>query len=353
MDLLENATFTLVRGRIYGLIGRNGKGKSTLLRAIARRTVGDIPPELTVHYVSQEVQLDEETLGWTPTQYVVHADIERRLLLAEAAQLSAIDEPSAQQSQRLVDVQSSLELIDADTAEERARTLLSNLGFSAQLIERQMSALSGGWRVRTALAAAIFAKPDLLLLDEPTNHLSIGVRRLAATCCPPAPPGDAMLMFGLLRQCCPNIPVRSHASMLSCTLPIVVRRSHRGARKILSMGASLIGRQNPRFPSSEYLHSVMGSSMHSAVPNLVLQAALVPPFTSSDGLLMILAIMRWPTRCQNFMLSSRCIFVSFSFLHWAVALSCADLIATSSALKPLSMTRPHRLLKDLITSRFT
>ena len=62
-DLLESAAFTLVRGRIYGLIGRNGKGKSTLLRAIASRAVGDIPKELTVHYVSQEVQLDEEKLG--------------------------------------------------------------------------------------------------------------------------------------------------------------------------------------------------------------------------------------------------------------------------------------------------
>ena len=67
-DLLENATFTLTRGRIYGLIGRNGKGKSTLLRGIASRAVGDIPAELTVHYVSQEVQLSDESRGWTPVQ---------------------------------------------------------------------------------------------------------------------------------------------------------------------------------------------------------------------------------------------------------------------------------------------
>ncbi|KAL1508734.1 hypothetical protein AB1Y20_004829 [Prymnesium parvum] len=169
-ELIENATFTLVRGRIYGLIGRNGKGKSTLLRALASRAVGDIPAELTVHYVSQEVQMSEESREWTPVQVVLDADVERRLLLQEAAALADDDEHAL----RLQKVTARLELLDAHSAEERAITLLSNLGFSAELRGRPMSALSGGWRVRTALAAAIFAKPDLLLLDEPTNHLSIG-----------------------------------------------------------------------------------------------------------------------------------------------------------------------------------
>ena len=86
-DLLENATFTLVRGRCYGLIGRNGKGKSTLLKALASRAVGDIPPELTVHYVSQEVNISDEAAEWTPVAFVVHADVERRMLLAEKAEL--------------------------------------------------------------------------------------------------------------------------------------------------------------------------------------------------------------------------------------------------------------------------
>ena len=67
----------------------------------------------------------------------------------------------------------SLVQIEAATAEARATSLLEHLGFSPELRGRPMSALSGGWRVRTALAAAIFARPDLLLLDEPTNHLSI------------------------------------------------------------------------------------------------------------------------------------------------------------------------------------
>ena len=112
-DLLENASFTLVRGRVYGLIGRNGKGKSTLLRALASRAVGDIPPELTVHYVHQELQLSEESAGWTPGQFVVHADVERRILLAESAELSALadgpDGADGVQAQRLAEVQARLE----------------------------------------------------------------------------------------------------------------------------------------------------------------------------------------------------------------------------------------------------
>ena len=159
-DLLENASFTLVRGRIYGLIGRNGKGKSTLLRALASRAVGDIPPELTVHYVSQEVQLSEDAVEWTPVAFVVHADVERRMLLAELAELNAsAEDADAEQAKRLNDVQTALEQIESETAEARAITLLTNLGFSEELRGRKMSALSGGWRVRTALAAAIFARP--------------------------------------------------------------------------------------------------------------------------------------------------------------------------------------------------
>ena len=119
----QMARNTLVRGRAYGLIGRNGEGKSTLLRAIASRTVGDIPPELTVHYVSQEVQLDDEKLEWTPAQYVVHADVERRLLLQELDALNGLESLDTAQAQRQQEVQSALEAIEADTAEERATAL--------------------------------------------------------------------------------------------------------------------------------------------------------------------------------------------------------------------------------------
>mmetsp|Transcript_23999 Transcript_23999/g.43001 ORF Transcript_23999/g.43001 Transcript_23999/m.43001 type:complete len:782 (-) Transcript_23999:30-2375(-) len=177
IPLLEDAACTLVRGRRYGLIGRNGTGKSTMLRAFAARRVGDVPPNVTVHYVSQEVNLTEEQALKNPVECVVEADIERTLLLEELVAIEATIESAdgldAKGSKRHGDVISRLDEIDSDSAERRATSLLENLGFSPELRARPLVQLSGGWRVRTMLAAAIFAKPDLLLLDEPTNHLSI------------------------------------------------------------------------------------------------------------------------------------------------------------------------------------
>jgi ATP-binding cassette subfamily F protein 3 len=232
-DLLEDATFTLVRGKKYGLIGRNGKGKSTLLRWLAARRVGDFPANLSVHYVTQEVQLRPDQEWMTPADVVIDADIERRLLLQERDELRADikgddAEAGVEAGQRLGSVMEKLEAIGADRydlllyllycsisftalcahslgapgvrhvwcigitrcssvlaaifssvlaavfrASVRASELLVHLGFTPELRARKMRALSGGWRVRVALAAAIFARPDVLLLDEPTNHLSI------------------------------------------------------------------------------------------------------------------------------------------------------------------------------------
>ena len=176
IPLLENASCTLVRGRRYGLIGRNGKGKSTLLRALAARRVGNIPPNVTVHYVSQEVELTAVTREQTPVDCVLAADVERRLLLEELSQLDdAINADALNEDgrRRHMEVIEQLDLIEADSADRRAVELLQHLGFSEELQARPLKDLSGGWRVRAMLAAAIFARPDLLLLDEPTNHLSI------------------------------------------------------------------------------------------------------------------------------------------------------------------------------------
>ena len=173
--LLEDASFVLVRGRCYGLIGRNGKGKSTLLRAMAARRVGDVPSNVAVHYVSQEVHLSDVSRTQTPAQCVVDADVERKLLLQELAAFEADDAELDEAAQkRHCDVLERLDAIESDSAERRADELLVGLGFSDELRARALEDLSGGWRVRTMLAAAIFARPDLLLLDEPTNHLSIG-----------------------------------------------------------------------------------------------------------------------------------------------------------------------------------
>ena len=177
-DLIENASAILVPGHRYGLIGRNGKGKSTLLKFLASRRVGGLDPSTSVHYVSQELHLTPTQEEWRPASLVVEADVERRLLLAESADLTAKSEakdyaPDAAEQKRRSEVEEALIQIDAEGAPGRAHALLHNLGFPEALMDRRMKALSGGWRVRAALAAALFAKPDVLLLDEPTNHLSI------------------------------------------------------------------------------------------------------------------------------------------------------------------------------------
>ena len=174
--LLEDAVVNLVYGKRYGLIGRNGMGKSTMLRAFAARRVGNVPANVSVHYVSQEVKLTDDQRTKTPIECVVSADIERALLSEELAQLEAQAEGGTLDSKgsvRHAEVLTHLSEIGSDTAPRRAEDLLENLGFSEELRNRPLAQLSGGWRVRTMLAAAIFAKPDMLLLDEPTNHLSI------------------------------------------------------------------------------------------------------------------------------------------------------------------------------------
>jgi ATP-binding cassette subfamily F protein 3 len=178
LDLIDDAAFTLVRGRRYALVGRNGKGKSTLLQAVAARRVGSVPEACAMHYVHQDITLSEEQEDLRPVDVVLDADVERRVLLSDVASINAkLKDANAQEEvilmKELQKTEERLETCEADSAHRRADELLQNLGFSEALRGRRMRELSGGWRVRTFLASALFARPDVLLLDEPTNHLSI------------------------------------------------------------------------------------------------------------------------------------------------------------------------------------
>lgn len=168
--ILTGATLTIANGRRYGLIGRNGIGKSTLLRHIAGRLLDGLPTGLTILHVEQEVVGDETSA----LKSVLQADIKREALLSEEARLTNIlnnGVESSAISDRLQAVYRLLQNMDHDEAEARACQILSGLGFASSDFNRATKEFSGGWRMRLALARALFCRPDLLLLDEPTNML--------------------------------------------------------------------------------------------------------------------------------------------------------------------------------------
>jgi len=169
LELITCSDLTIVYGRKYGLIGRNGMGKTTLLRHIADREIA-IPSNISVLHVEQEVHGDDTTV----VAAVLAADAEREKLLAEERKLLAMgDDDKEHTSQRLKAIYSRLDAIDAHSAEARASSILAGLGFTPELQTSPTKEFSGGWRMRIALARALFIQPDLLLLDEPTNHLDL------------------------------------------------------------------------------------------------------------------------------------------------------------------------------------
>ena len=166
-EILEGASAALSSGWRVGLVGRNGAGKSTLLALVS----GELQPDrgeielasrTRVGLVAQEAPVGADT----PIEHVLACDTERARLLAAAA-----DE--ATDAGELADIHERLAAIAADSAPARAASILHGLGFDAAMQARPLSSFSGGWRMRVALAGALFAEPDLLLLDEPTNHLDL------------------------------------------------------------------------------------------------------------------------------------------------------------------------------------
>lgn len=164
--LIDHASLNLPSGTKAGLVGRNGAGKSTLFKVITgelHAETGDffLPKNIRIGQVAQEAPGTEDLL----IEIVLAADAERTTLLAEAE--------TATDPHRIADIHIRLADIDAHSAEARAGAILSGLGFDAEAQKRPASSFSGGWRMRVALAAVLFAEPDLLLLDEPTNYLDL------------------------------------------------------------------------------------------------------------------------------------------------------------------------------------
>ncbi|QIP10212.1 ABC-F family ATP-binding cassette domain-containing protein [Bradyrhizobium symbiodeficiens] len=164
--LIDQSSVQITPGSRVGLVGRNGTGKSTLFKVIRGELAAEhgsvsLPPRWSVGSLAQEAPNGPESL----ISVVLKADLEREALLTEAE--------SATDPHRIAEIQTRLVDIDAHSAPSRAAAILSGLGFSATDQLRPCAEFSGGWRMRVALAATLFAAPDLLLLDEPTNYLDL------------------------------------------------------------------------------------------------------------------------------------------------------------------------------------
>lgn len=164
--LLEDASVHIPVGHKIGLVGRNGTGKSTLMKLITGEIHQD-SGSIRLRNGARLGVLPQEAPGGPESllQTVLDADIERKELMDEA---ETATDPS-----RIAEVHTRLADIDAHTGESRAAKILAGLGFDHAAQQRPCSSFSGGWRTRVALAGTLFAEPDLLLLDEPSNYLDL------------------------------------------------------------------------------------------------------------------------------------------------------------------------------------
>ncbi|KAL4297912.1 hypothetical protein GQ457_12G029860 [Hibiscus cannabinus] len=164
-DLIVDSTLELNYGRRYGLLGLNGCGKSTLLTAIGLREL-PIPEHMDIYHLTREIEASD----MSALEAVISCDEERLKLEKEAEMLSAQDDGGGEQLERIYE---RLDAMDASTAEKRAAEILYGLGFDKMMQAKKTRDFSGGWRMRIALARALFINPTILLLDEPTNHLDL------------------------------------------------------------------------------------------------------------------------------------------------------------------------------------
>src|ERR1700761_924817 len=179
--LFIEASAALLKGEKIGLVGPNGAGKTTLFRMISG---GELPDEgqvavernVSIGYFSQDVgemsghsAVAEVMNGAGPVSAVAAELKELETAMADPARADDMDEIIA----RYGEVQGRFEELDGYALDGRAREALSGLGFSQEMMDGDVGALSGGWKMRVALARILLMRPDVMLLDEPSNHLDL------------------------------------------------------------------------------------------------------------------------------------------------------------------------------------
>jgi ATPase subunit of ABC transporter with duplicated ATPase domains len=179
--LFVDASFQLNPGEKVGLVGPNGSGKTTLFRLIVGEESADdgevsVPKKLTIGYFRQDIEemagrsvLDEVIAGSGPLGALHHELEQLQHAMADPARAADFDKVLA----RYGEVQEEYEHQGGYALESQAREVLHGLAFSDEVIDGDVGALSGGWKMRVAMARALLGRPDVLLMDEPTNHLDI------------------------------------------------------------------------------------------------------------------------------------------------------------------------------------
>ncbi len=172
-NLIEETDIVINYGNRYGFIGPNGSGKSTIMKAIAARSI-PIPDAIDIFFLDSEYEACDKTA----LQAVYEVQDEVQDLEKQAERLNNQMSEFADDENMVVNIQSQLELVyeklddlDVNTAEARASSILFGLGFTQNMQHMKTKEFSGGWRMRVALARALFLKPEFLLLDEPVSSI--------------------------------------------------------------------------------------------------------------------------------------------------------------------------------------